>query len=186
LPVIGNGAAYFAVLVWLIFNETILITLLEEAMLIDVEFFTKPLTALWNFFMSDKPVVIESTEYMPTGLWGKLVHVVYTLELPEDHPKRIAGRSTREAYRTYDMAGGSGVAQSYQQMFFVLPQYEGDKFLEAPNELSIRDSAVDSDVARAIRAFDDDNTNGAQKSFSNKQKPVAGGRVQQAATSTCN
>jgi hypothetical protein len=158
-------------------------------MLIDVEIFTKPLSALWQFFMNDKPVVTESTEYTPTGLWGKLVHAVYTLELPEGHPKRLTNTSTRQVYRTFDLDGGLTVAQrdqSYRQMFFVLPQYEGDKFLEAPNELSIRDGAVDADIERAIRAFDDDDTNSAKRGFSNKQKPVAGGRVRQAATRTCN
>ena len=136
-------------------------------MFIERSIFANPFLAVWQFIMSDKPVVLERVEVPPelfedgsAGLRDG-ADFIYTVELQEGHPLRVDGQTTRQIYSSRSHELRSNFYLDCGAIAVILPEFEGLENFQAaiPGQTVVfqRGGRPGEDIIAAIRAYDTEN-----------------------------
>jgi len=118
-----------------------------------VEIFAKPIKAIWQFFMADKPQIIDKVE-LPHSPNAAGLDYIYTVRLPEGHFNRMPGQDTRQVHRMIDREISASYS-NYTGLFLILPEFEGDKFKKAPFGTKVYSGLAAEDVVLAVKAYEE-------------------------------
>jgi hypothetical protein len=134
-------------------------------MFIEIDFFTKPLATIWQFFMADKPQILRVILRKDPESGGT--------EPPDgaSYTVRLSNGTVREVFQPHGYE-----AVNYNDMRFVRPEAEGDNFYKFRRSERFTTEPVPQTVKDAV-CIDDDNSGSAPKNAADERPEGHYGQV---------